>query len=369
MAISLQCSNLVKRYPGQQGPALGEGGKGVSFEVEQGELFALLGPSGCGKTTTLRIIGGFVMPDEGLVRIDGKDVTRQAPYRRPTNTVFQSYALFPHMRLGANASFGLSMAGVKSAERDRRAAEVLEMVGLGGLEKRRISELSGGQQQRAALARALAGRPSVLLLDEPLGALDLKLRRQMQDELVRLKQETGTTFVHVTHDQEEACAMADRIAIMDRGQIVQIDTPEELYKNPRTAFVAGFINAGTLVQGEVQRSGNMLRLFSPDATIEGHVPGWLTGSPRLAAVLPRGRGVVLADKTADVNQIKGVIERRIFTGSQYELQVRTSAGLMLQVSIPQEAMPNRTGETVVVSWRAGDVHFVENNDAPDAPHE
>lgn len=188
MTVGLECADLVKTYPGHDAPALGGVDvSGVSVAVEKGEFFALLGPSGCGKTTLLKLIGGFLEPDRGAILIDGTDVARTPPFRRPTNTVFQSYALFPHMRLGANVAFGLEMAGVRGSERTRRTGEALALVGLAGWEQRRVSELSGGQQQRAALARALVNRPSVLLLDEPLGALDLRLRRQMQEELVALK--------------------------------------------------------------------------------------------------------------------------------------------------------------------------------------
>ena len=364
MPVALKCSALAKRYPGQRGRALGEEG-GVSFEVEKGELFALLGPSGCGKTTTLRIIGGFVMPDVGEVLIDGKDVTQHPPHRRPTNTVFQSYALFPHMRLGPNTGFGLKMVGVARAERDRKVSETLRMVGLGGMEKSRVSELSGGQQQRAALARALATGPSVLLLDEPLGALDLKLRRQMQDELVQLKQNTGTTFIHVTHDQEEACAMADRIAIMDRGRIAQIDTPEELYRSPRTAFVARFINAGTVVSGTVRRSGKHVQLETPEFVLEGAAPGWQTGGENLAAVIPRMRAIISSDESPmAANQIQGTIERRVFTGSHYELHVRTKQGVALQVVAGLAFASVHDGETVRLSWGPEDIQFVEESDSP-----
>lgn len=369
MSRALQCSDLAKRYPGQQGPALGDDGTGVSFEVERGELFALLGPSGCGKTTILRIIGGFVEPDQGSILIDGQDVTRKAPYQRPTNTVFQSYALFPHMRLGANVAFGLKMAGQSRKERDRRASEVLDLVGLHGMERRKIAELSGGQQQRAALARALATRPSVLLLDEPLGALDLKLRRQMQDELVTLKQETATTFIHVTHDQEEACAIADRIAIMDRGRIVQIDTPEALYRSPRTAHVAKFINVGTVVEGKVRRSGNTLHLEAQDVALEGPAPSWLTGCPRMAAVLPRGRvEISTQEPLTAVNQLAGIIQRCVFTGSQYDIHVLTRQGLNVQVSTGAHTfVPQPVGARIFMSWRPEDVLFVTDEDQELAP--
>lgn len=364
MSAALQCTDLAKRYPGQQGPALGDDRRGVSFEVERGELFALLGPSGCGKTTILRIIGGFVEPDRGSISIDGEDVTRRAPYQRPTNTVFQSYALFPHMRLGTNVEFGLKMAGRSRKEREQRASEVLDLVGLHGMERRKISELSGGQQQRAALARALATRPSVLLLDEPLGALDLKLRRQMQDELVALKQETATTFIHVTHDQEEACAIADRIAIMDRGRIVQIDTPQELYRSPRSTHVARFINVGTVVEGHVKRSGNTLRLEAPNLTLEGPAPSWLTGCPRMAAVLPRARVRISTEEVpAAVNQLSGAVQRCVFTGSQYDIHVLTDHGLNIQVSAgPQAFAPPPAGARIFLSWDAQDILFVEDDD-------
>ncbi|KQU85596.1 spermidine/putrescine ABC transporter ATP-binding protein [Mesorhizobium sp. Root102] len=364
MSSALRCSDLAKRYPGQQGPALGDDGTGVSFEVERGELFALLGPSGCGKTTILRIIGGFVEPDSGSITIDGQDVTRRAPYQRPTNTVFQSYALFPHMRLGTNVEFGLKMAGQSRKQREQRVSEVLDLVGLHGMERRKIAELSGGQQQRAALARALATRPSVLLLDEPLGALDLKLRRQMQDELVALKQETATTFIHVTHDQEEACAIADRIAIMDRGRIVQIDTPEDLYRSPRTTHVARFINVGTVVGGQVRRSGNQMRLEAPDLTLEGHAPSWLTGCPRMAAVLPRGRVTISTEENSPAaNQLAGVIQRCVFTGSEYDIHALTQQGLNIQVSIGAHAfVPPPVGARIFMTWRPEDVLFVVDND-------
>jgi ABC-type Fe3+/spermidine/putrescine transport system ATPase subunit len=364
MSSALQCTDLAKRYPGQQGPALGDQGRGVSFEVERGELFALLGPSGCGKTTILRIIGGFVEPDRGSITIDGQDVTGRAPYQRPTNTVFQSYALFPHMRLGTNVEFGLKMAGRARKEREQRAREVLDLVGLQGMEKRKIAELSGGQQQRAALARALATRPSVLLLDEPLGALDLKLRRQMQDELVALKQETATTFIHVTHDQEEACAIADRIAIMDRGRIVQIDTPQDLYRSPRTTHVARFINVGTVVGGQVERSGNQLRLQAPHLTLEGPAPSWLADSLRMAAVLPRARVTISEQEApAAANQLAGVIQRCVFTGSQYDIHVLTDHGLDIQVSAgPRAFAPPPAGARIFMSWLPEDVIFVEDDD-------
>src|SRR3984957_4292611 len=210
MPTALSCTNLRKRYPASTTYALGGEDHGVDLDVNAGEFFALLGPSGCGKTTTLRIVGGFVEASAGRVVLAGRDVTHEPPYRRSTNTVFQNYALFPHLSIGENVGFGLAMARAPRHSRAARIAEALELVDMGGTERKRPSELSGGQAQRIALARAMVLNPAILLLDEPLGALDLKLRRQMQSELVRLRDRTGGTFVHVTHDQEEACAIADR---------------------------------------------------------------------------------------------------------------------------------------------------------------
>jgi spermidine/putrescine transport system ATP-binding protein len=223
----------------------------LSLEIPSGSFFAMLGPSGCGKTTTLRMIGGFEQPSEGTVYLGDGDVTGLPPYRRDVNTVFQSYALFPHLSLFENVAFGLRRKGVRGDELKRRSLEMLDLVGLAGYEKRKPKQLSGGQQQRVALARALVNRPRVLLLDEPLGALDLKLRRQMQLELKRIQHELRITFVHVTHDQEEAMSMADQIAIMNLGKIEQLGGPTDLYERPATAFVAGFLGASNLLLGEV----------------------------------------------------------------------------------------------------------------------
>jgi spermidine/putrescine transport system ATP-binding protein len=221
----------------------------LSLEIERGSFFAMLGPSGCGKTTTLRMIGGFEEPTDGTIYLGDTEVSGLPSYKRDVNTVFQSYALFPHLSIFENVAFGLRRKGVGKAETTQRVGEALELVDLTGREKRKPSQLSGGQQQRVALARALVNRPRVLLLDEPLGALDLKLRKQMQLELKRIQNEVGITFVHVTHDQEEAMTMADRIAVMDNGHIEQLGTPTELYETPKTSFVAGFLGVSNLIDG------------------------------------------------------------------------------------------------------------------------
>ncbi len=221
---------------------------GVDLEVRPGEFLSLLGPSGCGKTTTLRLIAGFERPDEGEVRIGGRDVSRLPAYKRNVNTVFQSYALFPHLTVSENVAYGLKQRGLSRRERRARAAEMLELVRLDGYERRKPRQLSGGQQQRVALARALVMQPQVLLLDEPLGALDLKVRKELQIELKRIQEDIGITFVYVTHDQEEALAMSDRVAVMNRGRIEQLGVPGDIYDNPATEFVAGFIGDTNFVR-------------------------------------------------------------------------------------------------------------------------
>jgi putative spermidine/putrescine transport system ATP-binding protein len=233
----------------------------VDIEVRQGEFFTMLGPSGSGKTTCLRMIAGFEQPDQGRIELAGEDVTGLPPNERDVNTVFQDYALFPHMSVGQNVEYGLKVKKFPVADRKRRVSEALELVRLEGFEKRRPGQLSGGQRQRVALARALVNRPRVLLLDEPLGALDLKLRQQLQVELKRIQEEVGITFIYVTHDQDEALTMSDRIAVMDRGRVLQTGPPNEVYDEPRSQFVAGFVGVSNLLELEVRSvQGNVAKL-------------------------------------------------------------------------------------------------------------
>jgi spermidine/putrescine transport system ATP-binding protein len=371
----LRCADLRIRYPGQDLYAVGSAPAGVSFSVNRGELFALLGPSGCGKTSTLRIIGGFIEPTTGTVEIEGVDVTQHQPYDRPTNTVFQSYALFPHMRVEGNVAYGLKMEGVPRTEQGKRVQEALALVGLSGMEGRRISELSGGQQQRVALARALVKRPAVLLLDEPLGALDLKVRRQMQEELVRIKKSTGTTLVHVTHDQEEACAIADRIAVMKDGMIAQVDTPEALYNAPRSCYVASFIDAGTIVRGRNARHGGSVEVSHLDVDLQGTLPSYLNGAQSIAAVLPRNRiKVSLAQGPSDHrNAVRGTVERCVFTGSVFNIQVRVSDRLAVWAALTIDEVAVfgeenlRPDSIVALHWRPEDIVFVEDSEVAGAP--
>ena len=246
-APDVRLTGLTKRY----GDVVAV--DGVDLEIERGEFFTMLGPSGSGKTTTLRMIAGFEVPDAGTVELGGRDVKNLAPYDREVNTVFQDYALFPHMSVGENVAYGLRVAGVSKGERAERRDEALEMVRLSGMDDRRPGELSGGQRQRVALARAIVNRPRVLLLDEPLGALDLKLREQMQVELKSIQTEVAITFVYVTHDQDEALRMSDRIAVFDAGSIEQVGPPAEIYEQPQTAFVAGFVGVSNLLEREGKR--------------------------------------------------------------------------------------------------------------------
>ncbi len=269
--------------------------RAVSFAVAAREFFALLGPSGCGKTTLLRLIAGFEEPDRGRIRLDGADLAGIRPNRRPINLMFQSYALFPHMSVAGNIAYGLEMEGVRGADLTRRVEEALAMVRLTGEARRKPHQLSGGQRQRVALARALVKRPKLLLLDEPLGALDKKLRGEMQIELKRLQQETGIAFLVVTHDQEEALSLADRIALLEAGRLVQIGTPRELYEKPVNLFAAGFIGDANLLAGKSAAGGIVipglgLLPAGNAADIRPGIPAWLMIRPeRLRVLSPAGR--------------------------------------------------------------------------------
>jgi putative spermidine/putrescine transport system ATP-binding protein len=285
----------------------------VSLEILDGEFFSLLGPSGSGKTTCLRLIAGFERPDTGRIELLGRDAARLPPYARDVNTVFQDYALFPHMTVGENVAYGLRIRGVPAADRERGAAAMLDLVRLPGVANRRPSELSGGQRQRVALARALINRPRVLLLDEPLGALDLKLRQQMQVELKGIQEQLGITFIHVTHDQEEALAMSDRLAVLRGGRVEQIGTPGEVYERPATAFVADFVGTSNLIAGEVARA--------------------ISGSPEAFTIRPEK--IRMADPAAPVPEgslsVTGRIEDVLYLGMHTRYRVAADNGALLTV--------------------------------------
>jgi spermidine/putrescine transport system ATP-binding protein len=318
----------------------------ISLDVDRGHFFALLGPSGCGKTTTLRMIGGFEEPSEGRIELGGADVASLPPYKRDVNTVFQSYALFPHLSIFENVAFGLRRRGVKGADLRGRVGEALELVGLAGLEKRKPRQLSGGQQQRIALARALVNRPRVLLLDEPLGALDLKLRKEMQLELKRIQHEVGITFVHVTHDQEEAMTMADRIVIMDGGHIEQVGAPTELYEQPQTAFVAGFLGVSNLLPGTVV-GGDRVRL--QDGT-EVRAPAQALAH-RAGAVQVGVRPEKLRIGGGEENTLSGTVAESAYIGVSTQYILDTPAGLVtvyVQNDRPGAQVAN--GERLTLGW-------------------
>jgi ABC-type Fe3+/spermidine/putrescine transport system ATPase subunit len=370
MSRTLECIDIRKRY-GTLPYSLGRAERGIDLAVGSGELFAIIGPSGCGKSTLLRIIGGFVQPTSGRVAIGGRDVSALAPHARPTNTVFQNYALFPHLTIGRNVSFGLEMEKVPSDERSARVAAALDLVGLAGFAHRHVGELSGGQLQRAALARALVKRPAVLLLDEPLGALDLKLRRQMQDEIVQLKTALGMTIVHVTHDQEEACAMADRIAVLNAGVVLQVASPTALYRAPRTTFVADFIHAGTIVRGHVSAEGRPTRLDRPGLSLAAHAEPLAAGP--IAALLPRHGALIrraAPGEEAGLNCVRATLSRLAFVGADFVAHFRLPDGFVITLQLPLDVVAELgldAGVEVIASWRPGAIRLIEDDMPATAP--
>jgi spermidine/putrescine transport system ATP-binding protein len=307
----------------------------IDLEVHDGEFFSLLGPSGCGKTTTLRMIGGFEEPTSGLIELHGQDVTWLPPYRRNVNTVFQNYALFPHLTIYENVAFGLRRKKVKDVEVKRRVGEMLALVELAGFEKRKPTQVSGGQAQRIALARALINRPSVLLLDEPLGALDLKLRKQMQLELKRIQQEVGITFIYVTHDQEEAMTMSDRIAVMNRGRYEQLADPETLYERPATRFVAGFLGISNLLRGSVVERGDShvaVRLVDDVVVRIPVAAASASGSIEVGVRPEKIRMYGLDQETpAGMNVLAGKVRDASYLGVSTQYVVETQGGGRLSV--------------------------------------
>ncbi len=306
---------------------------GISLEIGAGEFFSLLGPSGCGKTTTLRMVAGFVPPTSGQIMLDGVDVGSWAPNRRNVNTVFQSYALFPFLTVAENVAFGMKYKSVPKAERDQRLAEALALVQLSGLERRRPNQLSGGQQQRVALARALVLRPAVLLLDEPLGALDAKLRKQLRIELKALQEEVGITFVFVTHDQEEALSMSDRIAVMNAGRIEQVGTPDEVYENPATVFVADFLGVSNLMDAHAGSvTGGCCEVSVGDFSLRAGC-GALTATGPVKLVARPERVRLLAFDAEHENCLPGMVERTVYVGAVSQVMVRLVTGTQIQVAI------------------------------------
>jgi spermidine/putrescine transport system ATP-binding protein len=340
----------------------------VSLTVQAGEFLSLLGPSGCGKTTTLRLIGGFEFPDDGSVQISGRNVENLPPHKRPVNTVFQAYALFPHMKVADNVAYGLRLSGVPKSQIADRVSRALDMVRMTAFAGRKPAQLSGGQQQRIALARALVNRPAVLLLDEPMSALDRKLREDMQVELKLLQQELGTTFIFVTHDQEEALSMSDRVAVMKDGRIEQIGTASSVYDSPESAFVAGFIGrqnsfAGTISSFDsagvrVQTAG--LSLYSSHPT-KGSVPA-SGGAEVTAAIRPESVVVATGASTAEsgtpVNSVTGTLLGVSELGHSLQLVIHTPGDDQILARLPRAANPpTELGSHVICSWSADAVRI------------
>lgn len=326
--------------------------KNMNMNIEEGEFLTLLGPSGCGKTTTLRMISGFELPTSGMIKVQGESVEKKEPYQRDVNTVFQNYALFPNMNVYDNVAYGLKVKKVPKAEIKERVTEVLKMIQLEGFEKRRITQMSGGQKQRVAIARAIINRPKVLLLDEPLGALDLKLRKQMQIELKRLQKKLGITFIYVTHDQEEALTMSDRIAIINEGRIEQLDTPIEIYEHPKTKFVANFIGETNLLDAVVlevkgdkavigTEVGRAEVLINPDDDYS--VNDGLS-------VSVRPEHMKFSKTPIEGFSIKGIVKENIFVGNLIKMMITLNDGTEIRVNRFDASDLAEPGDLVYLYW-------------------
>ncbi|KUP97020.1 ABC transporter ATP-binding protein [Thermobifida cellulosilytica] len=351
-AISLE--GVGKTY--RSGPGTVTAVHRIDLEIQQGEFFSLLGPSGCGKTTTMRMIAGFEEPTSGTIRLAGKDVTGVPPNRRDVNMVFQSYALFPHMTVADNVAFGLKRKKVPSAEIKKRVAEMLDLVELTDRARYKPSQLSGGQQQRVALARALVNRPSALLLDEPLGALDLKLRQAMQLELKRIQREVGITFVYVTHDQSEALTMSDRIAVMNKGVVEQLGTPAEIYETPATRFVAGFIGTSNILTGTVDTvSDGWARIgYGHGQHVLAKGDGTAPNEEIVLTVRPEKIRLSAEEPDANLSRIRGTVREVVYLGSTTHYTVRTVDDtdiVVFQQNSSDASNLAERGDTAWLSWR------------------
>jgi len=351
---AVELENVTKQFTGFVAV------KNTSLAIRQGEFFSMLGPSGCGKTTTLRMIAGFEHPTSGIIRLLGKDIQDQPPHRRNVNMVFQNYALFPHLTVFDNVAFGLEVKRVSRPEIRQRVTEALNMVRLPNLERRKPGQLSGGQQQRVALARALVNRPAVLLLDEPLGALDLKLRKEMQLELKRLQREVGITFIYVTHDQEEALTMSDRIAVMHQGDVLQVDQPSAIYERPVTRFVADFIGVTNFLEGRLVSQSGGTSIIEIEGLGQIHanaIEGAASGQAVTLAVRPERMELTSTAPFGSANQVRGTVVEVVFVGNdtQYFVQLANGSRIMVrqQNKAPLADMPPVSpSQEVIVYWSA-----------------
>ena len=322
----------------------------ITLAIEEGEFFSLLGPSGCGKTTILRMIGGFEIPTSGSIFLGDRDVSDLPPYKRDVNTVFQSYALFPHLDVSENVAYGLKRKKVAASEIDKRVSEMLELVDLPGYGGRKITQLSGGQQQRVALARALVNNPQVLLLDEPLGALDLKLRKQMQLELKRIQSEVGITFIYVTHDQDEAMTMSDRIAVMNGGSFEQIGDPQEVYEAPATEFVAGFLGASNLLDGAIVSEGRVKLNAGATVDVPAARLGRASGAVRIGV---RPEKLHISGAVPSGNSLDATVAASTYTGVSTTYSCVTSDGATILVYVQNREASSEIfapGANVKLAW-------------------
>jgi spermidine/putrescine transport system ATP-binding protein len=345
MSGEVKLVELVKRFADVTAVA------GINLEMQPGEFFSLLGPSGCGKTTTLRLIAGFERPDEGQILLDDADMAQVPPHKRNVNTVFQNYALFPHLNVFDNVAFGLRYQDVGRQEIKQKVGDALALVRLEGMEKRRPSQLSGGQQQRVALARALILNPAVLLLDEPLGALDAKLRKALQIELKALQEEVGITFIYVTHDQEEALTMSDRLAVMSNGRVEQVGTPNEVYEEPRTIYVADFLGVSNLMDARAEGpngNGRCKVRLGDFQLLAGQGESDARGEARIV-IRPERIGLEAQGATGE-NRVPGMVERVVYVGSILQVIVHLAPGQTLQAWIQNqgEGLPYEQGAPVTV---------------------
>jgi spermidine/putrescine transport system ATP-binding protein len=354
--------DLVKRFGEVTAVA------GINVDMPSGEFFSMLGPSGCGKTTTLRMIAGFEQPTEGQILLDGADMAYTPPHKRNVNTVFQNYALFPHLNVFDNVAFGLRRQKTGKQEVRQRVGEALELVQLTGFEKRKSAQMSGGQQQRVALARALVLKPAVLLLDEPLGALDAKLRKQLQIELKALQQQVGITFVYVTHDQEEALTMSDRIAVMADGRVEQVGPPREVYEEPETVFAADFLGVSNLMDAEAVGGANICRLMVGDFELDAARGRTDARGPSKVTIRPERVRLEEQDTTGP-NRIPGMVEQIVYLGNSVQVITRLAIGATIQVLVQNTGadLPWRQGTPVTAHLPADALRVLTDTGAALAP--
>lgn len=358
--ISLELKNIKKSFTGEEGVL-----EGISLAIEKGEFITLLGSSGCGKTTTLRIIAGLETPDSGSVFLDGRDVTELEPNQRDVNTVFQNYALFPHMNVAENIGYGLKLNKVPKQEIKKKVREMLELVQLSGYEKRKPSELSGGQKQRVAIARALVKNPKVLLLDEPLGALDLQLRRTMQLELKRLQKKLGITFVYITHDQEEAINMSDRIVVMNNGRFEQIGTPDEIYNHPKTSYVATFVGNANILKGTAERmEGTKGLIKTGGGRVLAETGGEYLKPGEQVTLAVRSEKLMLNEPCAESSEytLEAMVKEKNFAGGQLRVLLYLADGTEVTASRYGIDADVEVGQKAVLSFLPKDAVLVDREE-------